>query len=54
VYLNSLSKGVFSISIPLTARFTGGFQMNPVKAELMYFPVLNGNNQIQKIEISKN
>ena len=46
-----LNKGIHRFEINLEPRYTGSFTLNPSKAELMYFPIFFGRNEMSKIEI---
>jgi alpha-2-macroglobulin len=50
-FSSSLTKGTYEYEIPLMPRFTGTFQLNLVKVELMYFPVFYGREGMNKVEI---
>lgn len=47
----SLNKGMHHFEINLESRYAGSFTLNPAKAELMYFPVFFGRNEMGRIEI---
>lgn len=51
IFCEQISAGVYTFSIKLQPRFSGNYTLNPSKAELMYFPVFYGNNQIRKTVI---
>lgn len=51
IFCNSLPKGEHLFSVALLPRFTGKYTINPAKAELMYFPVFFGNNEIKTLRI---
>ena len=42
IFCTKLTKGTYTFSIPLLPKFTGSYQLNPAKAEMMYFPVFYG------------
>jgi hypothetical protein len=50
VYLDRLA-GNFMWQIELLPRYAGDFTINPVKAELMYFPAKSGNNEVKRVEV---
>jgi hypothetical protein len=50
VYLDRLA-GNFMWQIELLPRYAGDFTLNPVKAELMYFPTKSGNNEVKRVEV---
>lgn len=51
IFCNRLDKGVHHFTIKLIPRYTGHYQINPAKAELMYFPTFYGNNEMKDIGI---
>lgn len=54
VYYTKLKPGEFTIKINLLPRYTGIYTLNPTKAELMYFPIFYGNNEVRKVKIIEN
>ncbi len=54
IFCEKLPQGTYSYDIELLPRFSGKYTVNPAKAELMYFPVVNANNDLEKIEITGN
>lgn len=53
IFCESLPQGVYAFDIELLPRYTGHYTLNPAKAEMMYFPVINSNNDLRKIEIEE-
>ena len=53
IFCEKLPKGKYTYKIDLLPRFTGEYTVNPAKAELMYFPVINANNNIERIQVSQ-
>ncbi len=53
IFCERLPVGEYTFVIPLEARFTGHFTVNPVRVEQMYFPVFYGNNEVKDISIEK-
>ena len=51
LFFNRLRSGTYTYEIKLLPRFSGSYTLNPAKAELMYFPVFNGNNEMRKVVI---
>jgi uncharacterized protein YfaS (alpha-2-macroglobulin family) len=51
LYFEYLPQGQHRYEISLVPRFTGTFTLNPARAELMYFPVFNGNNGVQRVKV---
>lgn len=51
IYLQHLPQGKYNFDIKLMPRFSGSYTLNPAKAELMYFPVFNANNELKTIRI---
>lgn len=52
IYCTHLSKGQHRFSIPLEARFSGSFTLNPAHVEEMYNPQNFGCNAIKRVEIT--
>ena len=53
MFAEKMNKGTQIIEIELEPRYTGSYNLNPAKAELMYFPVFYGRNEIKQVEIKK-
>jgi alpha-2-macroglobulin len=51
VFIEQMNKGAYEFEIELEPRYSGTYTMNPVKAELMYFPVFYGRNETKQIKI---
>lgn len=51
LFFNRLAPGTYTYEIKLLPRFSGTYTLNPAKAELMYFPVFNANNEMRKVVI---
>jgi uncharacterized protein YfaS (alpha-2-macroglobulin family) len=51
IFCRSLAKGNYRFEIQLMPRYSGSYQLNPAKVELMYFPVFNANNEIKRIKV---
>ena len=51
IFCQELSQGKHIFKIKLQPRFSGSYNINPTKAELMYFPVFYGRNEIKKTNI---
>lgn len=51
IFCEALPKGEYKYTIDLMPRYSGQYTLNPAKIEMMYFPVVNSNNNINKIEI---
>jgi len=51
IFCSSLKQGVYSFRIPLLARYTGQYRMNPAKAEMMYFPIFYGREGLKEVII---
>ena len=52
IFCERLPKGEYTYSIDLLPRYSGSYIINPAKVEMMYFPVINANNDMRKITIS--
>ncbi|WP_020535393.1 carboxypeptidase-like regulatory domain-containing protein [Lewinella cohaerens] len=51
IFCEHLEPGEYSYYIELEPRFTGQFQLNPAKAEQMYFPVFYGREGMKRVGI---
>lgn len=51
IFCEKLPKGEYTYTIELMPRYSGQYTINPAKVEMMYFPVINSNNNIRKINI---
>jgi hypothetical protein len=51
IFYNYMNPGKYTIELPLEVRYKGRYTMNPARAELMYFPIFNGNNALRKVSI---
>lgn len=47
IFCETLPKGQHEFTVELIPRFTGKYTLNPVQAELMYAPVINGHNELK-------
>lgn len=51
IFCRSLSKGEYVFSVALLPRYTGRYQLNPARAEMMYFPVFYGREGMKEVDI---
>ena len=51
IFCERLPKGKYTYHIDLLPRYSGSYIINPAKVEMMYFPVINANNDLRKIGI---
>lgn len=51
IFCRKLKKGKYTFLIKLMPRYDGSFTLNPAKAEMMYFPVFYGREEIKKVII---
>ncbi|GAB3014033.1 hypothetical protein GCM10027051_16690 [Niabella terrae] len=51
IFCRSLRQGSYKFDIQLFTRYQGDYQLNPAKAELMYFPVFSGRTGLRRISI---
>ena len=52
IYFERLSIGSHRFEIDLLPRFSGVFHLNPAQVSLMYFPVINANNDMTVVRVS--
>nr|MBP6640248.1 hypothetical protein [Bacteroidia bacterium] len=50
-YFRSLRAGNYRFEIELLPRYTGSYTLNTARIEHMYFPVLSGQNEIQRVKV---
>ncbi len=51
IFCEKLKKGDYRFEIDLMPRYSGKYNLNPAKAELMYFPTFNANERMKKVII---
>lgn len=51
IFVDHLSKGVYTFEVKLNPRYSGNYTINPAKVELMYFPTFNANNESKRVMI---
>jgi alpha-2-macroglobulin len=51
IFCKTLRPGEYVFTVSLLPRYTGTYQLNPAKAEMMYFPVFYGREAMKKITI---
>ena len=51
IFCRRLTKGTYKFEVELIPRYSGRFTLNPVKADLMYFPVFYGREQLKSVFI---
>lgn len=52
IYCEVLKKGTYSYTIPLLPGYSGAYTLNPAVAECMYFPVINGREEVKRVSIN--
>ncbi|HKG05743.1 MAG TPA: hypothetical protein VKB19_04760, partial [Pedobacter sp.] len=52
IFCSKLKQGKYTFEIQLTPRYSGNYNLNPAKAEMMYFPVFYGREGMKKININ--
>ncbi len=53
IFSKKLPVGTYRFTVPLLPLFTGKCKLNPVKVELMYFSMVNANNEGREIGITE-
>lgn len=53
IFCENLPIGTYTYHIKLLPRYTGKYILNPAKVEMMYFPVINANNELRKVDIEE-
>ncbi|MNS27972.1 Alpha-2-macroglobulin family protein [compost metagenome] len=51
IFCTKLTQGTYTYTINLIPRFGGRYILNPAKAEMMYFPVFFGREEMKKVDI---
>lgn len=51
IFSTALDEGSYSFEIPLIAKFSGLYHLNPAKIELMYFPTFNAHEGLKMVEV---
>ncbi|MEM7161838.1 MAG: alpha-2-macroglobulin family protein [Bacteroidota bacterium] len=51
IYIENMKEGKHEYSIAFQNRFKGSYTLNPIKIELMYFPLVNGNNELKNVSL---
>lgn len=51
IFCSALKKGEYVFTVLLLPRYTGRYTLNPAKAELMYFPVLYGREEMKTVVV---
>lgn len=53
IFCENMTAGTYVFQVPLLPRFTGKYHVNPAQVSLMYFPVINANNDMERVEIGE-
>lgn len=53
VFCENLPEGTYRFTVSLLPRYVGTYSLNPAKVEMMYFPVINANNDLRKVDINE-
>lgn len=53
IYFENIAPGAYAIEVALEPRYSGSYVQNPSQLELMYFPTLNANNTLKRVEIAR-
>ncbi|WP_316792520.1 alpha-2-macroglobulin family protein [Pedobacter frigoris] len=51
IFCTKLKAGKYNFSIQLLPRYSGNYVLNPAKAEMMYFPVFYGREEMKRVGI---
>lgn len=51
IYCENLPAGKYEYTIHLLPRYVGSFNLNPAKAEWMYFPTIYGRESLKQVSI---
>lgn len=53
IFCRKLKEGKYTFSVKLMPRFDGLYTLNPARAELMYFPVFYGREELKKVKVGE-
>jgi TonB-dependent SusC/RagA subfamily outer membrane receptor len=53
IFIERMAKGEHHFQLELEPRYSGVYHLNPVRAELMYFPTFFGRNEMKQTTIDK-
>lgn len=53
IFCERLPEGTHHFTISLLPRYSGKYILNPAKAEMMYFPIINANNDMRNVSIGE-
>ena len=53
IFCQRLPEGTYTFTIELLPRYTGKYILNPAKVELMYFPAINANNDLDRVTVKE-
>jgi uncharacterized protein YfaS (alpha-2-macroglobulin family) len=53
IFCENMTAGTYVFQVPLLPRFTGKYHVNPAQVSLMYFPVINANNDMERVEVGE-
>jgi TonB-dependent SusC/RagA subfamily outer membrane receptor len=51
IFCSKLKKGNYTFNVQLMPRYSGNYILNPAKAEMMYFPVFYGREEMKRVVI---
>jgi hypothetical protein len=51
IFCTKLKQGKYTFTVQLMPRYSGVYNLNPAKAEMMYFPVFSGQEGMKKITV---
>jgi uncharacterized protein YfaS (alpha-2-macroglobulin family) len=52
IFCRKLKQGTYEFTLTLMPRYSGKYTINPAKAELMYFPVFYGREEMKSVNIN--
>lgn len=53
IFCRKLKQGKYEFTVDLIPRYNGKYNLNPAKAEMMYFPVFYGREGMKKVKIGE-
>lgn len=52
IFCTKLKKGNYTFNVQLMPRYSGNYILNPAKAEMMYFPIFYGREEMKRVAIN--
>ncbi|MGZ3929610.1 MAG: alpha-2-macroglobulin family protein, partial [Mucilaginibacter sp.] len=53
IFCRKLKQGTYAFTVNLMPHYSGVYNLNPAKAEMMYFPVFYGREGMKKVVVGE-